>query len=408
MDAPLPLESRTPTFATGTGNFDFHIHNGERQPGPNEQPSNPESEQDLEKSRREFLKAIGSESLRSSTRPRTIARKPKQPRRPQSQALTSTEVYDAANALLQGKRVDVTDPVSVSAIVKELDQRRVKYLQGSEYLKSKHVGDVIEAFKKQFYLSDQEAMFKENRRQLEERLRESRHALDDTTSQWKRKRSEFVESCQKTLDNVQDRHQQQHAQLESKWTAPSTQRRYTKRSAQLLQQKAREKYMALSGKLEEAEELKKRNQMAEKMESEIKFQEMSQSFEGARARLLTNQNEEIDNVRDVQEMRLLGFMREEKKALDVCQKRVAAIQKDLDDVSDVDKFVAKKFKRAAGCPLPISFMDGGEDLPPLSRGKGLSRSENNPTVMPTEATPLQLPPLKVKPVKQKKVSLSFK
>ena len=400
---PTPLEAPTPTFATGAGEFDFHLHNGNRQPEPEPEPEH----EDIDKSRQEFLKAIGTQPTRAMSRPRTITRK-RTLYRPQSQALTDAEVYDAASALLSGKKVNVTDPVSVAAIMKELDQRRVKLLQESEYLKSKKVGDVMAAFKKQFYLNDQELMFKENRRQLEERLKESKSALDDTTTQWKRKRSQFIESCQKTLDDVQDRHQGEHEQLESKWSAPSTQRRFTKRSAHLLQQKAIEKYMVLAGKLEEAEELKKRNQMTEKKESEQKYKEMSQSFEGARARLLSAQNDQIENVRGTQEFKMRDFMREEKKALDVCQKRVAVIQKDLDDVSDVDKFVAKKFKRTAGCPLPMSFVDGGEDLPPLSRGMGMSRSEANPSVLPMESAPLQLPPLKMKPIKQKKVSVSFK
>ena len=36
-----------------------------------------------------------------------------------SQALTDAEVYDAASALLSGKKVNVTDPVSVAAIMKD-------------------------------------------------------------------------------------------------------------------------------------------------------------------------------------------------------------------------------------------------------------------------------------------------
>lgn len=403
----LPVISpvtQEPTFPTAVSDkMDLHIHDGDLEL----KPLHKRAESGL--TRNDFLKFLASPNSSSQkNRPKTISRKSTAVRRTEGERMTSNQVIETANTLLKGKKVKVSDPVTVANIVKELDNRRLEALNENEYLKSKKIGDVIDEFKKQFYILDREAMFKDSKEQLEERHRESVEALESTIKQWKEKKQEFVEQCQQEIADIQNRHQDEHIDLESKWTDPSTQRKFTKRSAYLLQQKAVEKYMVLAGKLEEAEKIKKINQVNERQEAQVKYQEMADSFEGARAKLIADQEEEIEKLKSDQEFRYRNLLTNEKEAIELCQRRITMTQQNLDEMSDMDRYIAKKFRKNADTVLPVSVLDAADDLPPLSRGKGVVRNEaGQPTILSNNPAPLQLPPLKMRPVKQKKVTVSF-
>jgi hypothetical protein len=395
---PPPLDRDSggePTFATVTEDLDVRVHTD----------VDPRDRQ-LEDERREFLRLIaGPQALC----PKCGTRKSDSSvRRCEQPPLTSTQIIDIADDLMKGKKVKLTDPQSVSAVVKELDSRRLAALEGSLYLKSARIGSLIDWLKTKLYESDREALFNENIQQLKARHGESIDAYDAAVRQWKERRAAFFESCQAECAMLQDRQASEHAELEARWTDPSTQRRFTKRSSQLLQQQAVEQYMVLSGELWAAFEVRRLNQWDEKRETGAKYHDMMESFENARAKLIADQEEEVAKLRTDQEFRYRSLLKDEKIALEVCRKRVAATKRNLEEESDIDRFVARKFKRPVECVLPLSVYDVGEELPPLGRGKGVGgRPDAQATLADgnaKEPAPLQLPPLKVRRFTPQKVT----
>jgi hypothetical protein len=266
--------------------------------------------------------------------------------------------------------------------------------------------------KKISYESDREALFRENIQQLEERHRESVAAYEMAVRQWKERRAVFVESCRAEWAVLQERQAGEHAELEARWTDPATQRRFAKRSPQLLQQRAVEQYMVLSGQLEAAEQVKRLNQRSEKMETVAKYQDMVESFENARAQLVADHEEEFTKLQTDQDFRSRNMLKDEKIALEVCLKRVAATKRNLEEESDIDKFVARKFKKPVECVLPLSVYDVGDELPPLGRGRGVGgRPDAQATLADENArepTPLHLPPLKVRKIAPQKITPAHK
>lgn len=391
-DPPPPQPVRT--FETTSENIDVRLHNGQ---------SKPESE--TEKSRREFMRLLRDDTVRNASRQKTVRRR--EPQQPPPR-LSHADVMAAADQLLRGKKVDVSDVYAVSDILLELDERRLSWLQKDEYVKSKRIADVMDDFKRQFYTAGQEHMYSENRKHLEQKLKDGKEALESTTKEWKQKKKEFVRDCQKTLDHVHEEQDEEHVQLEAKWTAPSTKRRFSKRSPELLQQQAIERYLVFAGRLDEAEKLKARNQQTERREAQVKFKEMSTSFEGARSRLLTNQGERLDNVRTDQDFKMRDLTRIEQSELGVRHKRVSAVEHDINEVNTVDKYMLKKFRRQVGSSLPVACFTSGENIAPFTRGRGFNRSETHPNVLPVKSGPLQLPEFTVKPMKTKPLSVSFK
>lgn len=395
LDVPPPRLVQT--FETTSENIDVHLHTGKTAPAQDDAA-------ERSRSRREFMRLLNEDTMRNARRPKTVSRKSHNPPAPR---LSTAEVFTAADQVLKGKKVDVSNPRAVSDILTELDHRRVQFIERDEYLKSKQVADAMDNFKRQFYAADQEHMYNENRKRLEEKLKEGKDALESTTKDWKRKKSEFVKTCQKEIDQIQDRHDDEHAKLEAKWSSQSTKRRYSKRSPELLQQQAIERYMVLTGRLEEAEKLKARNRTTEKREAQERFKDMTKSFDGARAHLVSVQGDKIENVQDEQDFKNRHLLLIEQGELGVCRRRVSAVEYDIGEVNTVNKFVMKKFRRSYGSSIPVAFFSSGEDVDPFTRGK-LNRSETHPNAFPVKAVPLDMPELQVKPMKTKRVSVSFK
>jgi hypothetical protein len=207
---------------------------------------------------------------------------------------------------------------------------------------------------------------------------------------------------------LEDKHEAQHAYLEQLWTDPSTQRKFTKRSAQLLQQKAVEKYMVLTGQLEAAEEVKRANRQSGRQETQLQYQNMMDSFENARAKLAADQALEMDNLRMEQELKLKNMLKDEEVAMEVCHKRIAATHRKWEEESDFENFTAKKFKKRADCVLPMTVFNPADDLPRLSRARGLGRSDAQSSICDgaTGGTPgLVLPPLQVRRAKNRRTGL---
>lgn len=409
------VENEQPTFATTSEDIDVHIHNSNLlilnpELIKKENNTNEKEESNEEKERREFYRMLlGSNSTPTSRLSNNnCTKKSASIPRPPSENLSENEINAIVENLLKGKKYpNLNNPGTVAKVVKELDSRRIDALNKNEYLKSKKIGDIIEAVKNQMYQADRDLMFKENIETLKQRHQEALDAYEGAKAEWKKRHVDFVEKCKKEASDLQAKHDNDMADLGAKWTDPSMLRKFTKRSPYLLQQKAVEKYMVLAGNLEGAEETKKINQQNERAEAQRKFLNMQESYESSRKQLIESQNEEINQMKIQQEVRYRQMLVNEQDALELCRKRIVTAQRNLDEQSDVDKYLAKKFKKAPGTVLPLSAINTFEDLPALSRGKGYAKGDVGRHVTP-KPEPLQLPPLKVRQSKQTKIVINFK
>ncbi|OHT04407.1 hypothetical protein TRFO_06284 [Tritrichomonas foetus] len=411
------VDDGQPTFATATEDIDVHIHDNAsnlkipEDSSPNDS-SRPKPIKELllkkeltqeEKDRKEFYRMMTSSA--PSSRATNITRKVQTINRPPSLNLSEEEIVSIADSLIKGKKVVLKDPIAVAGVIKELDSRRLLALSQSEYLKSKKIGDIIESLKVTLYQSDCDILFKENLDNLTAKHKEAVDALEEAKAEWKKRHADFIDECKNEAADLQTKFENEQADLDAKWMDPATQRKFTKRSPFLLQQKAVEKYMVLAGELEAAEQTKKINQQNEKLEVQQKYQNMQGSYEFSRKQLMENQNAELEQMKNEQENKYKQMLAKEQMEIEIAKKRVAFAQKNLDDQNNLEKFIAKKFRKTNGL-LPLSVLNISDDLPPLSRGKGLNRAEaNKQTAKPT---PLQLPPLKMKPTKTQKIVISLK
>ena len=359
-----------------------------------------------ERERRRFLRMMNGSDLSSSRSSRSPIR-PKTINRPPAQRLSPEELDDVINTLLKGGKVNITDPVVAADVINRLDVLRMEALTSREYLKSKKIGDIIDDIKKQVYQADREIIFKENLDILKEKHGKALDAYEDTKQTWKRKHQDFVDGCKTEAADKQYKFENAQADLDAKWLDPSMQRKFTKRSPLLLNKKAVEKYKAITGDLEGAEEEKKINNQLEKAEAQKKYQNMQERYEYSKQQLLNNQNNELIQMKIDQERKYNQMLSNEQRALGIAQKRIDMAKRNLDEQSDVDKFVLKKFKKPSNQVLPISVLNISDNAPLLSRGKGITRSgERKQTEL--EPEPLQLPPLKIKPAKPQKIVINLK
>jgi hypothetical protein len=235
-------------------------------------------------------------------------------------SLSGPDLATIIDRLLNGKKVTLTDPQSVAAVIKELDVRRVDALSNSRYLESKKIGDIIDELKLQLYESDREMLFRENAKRLEELHREAIDAHEAAQRFWKERRHTMLDDHKREMVLMQERHQAEHTELEGRWSDPAAQRRFSKRSSQLLHQRAVEKYMVLAGQLEDAEHVKRINQRNEHKEVQAKYQDMLESFESARAKLIADQVGEADRIRREHDFRWRNLLKDEGIAMEVCRK----------------------------------------------------------------------------------------
>ena len=332
--------------------------------------------------------------------------------KPESANLSREQVEELANRAIKGQSLHIDDLATYSAVIEVLNDWRLEALENSEYLKSKQIRDVINELKKKVRQKDRESLHQEAVHQNEERYRKAIENLDQVKNEWKEKHKKFSQDAEKEASELLDRQTSEVSELEAKWQDPSTQRRFTKRSTGLLQQKAVEKYMVLAGDLENAEAQKKRNLQIEKAEASVQYASLQESFEAAQTKLLEEQEIERQKLKEDQDIRYKLLLKDEATAIEVATKKIQTAKQILDDEADLDRFIAKKFKRAPNQVLPMSYLKpGADELPPLAISSKRSQSqmeESRLTANNNSIAPLQLPPLKVKPINTAKLQTNSK
>ena len=315
--------------------------------------------------------------------PKSTVKKYKPMRYSSAAPLALSEVRAICDKLLAGKKVNVDDPSHLQDVLTEFSQRRLAALEQSEYLKIKKIDDITTQLKKQFASKDMEDLFLENLNQAKERTRQATEALEQVKQVWKQKEAEFKDKTKQEVLDLQKRQEYAQQDLEMKWTDPSIQRRFNKQSKVLLQQKAIEKYMALTGELEAAEELKKRNREAEKKEAQQKFSVMQSAYEADVDKLTADQEVERAQLVKEHEFQYQSLLKNRNEALEIAEKRLRFAQIQEQEAANNNNFASKKKVIAEGQPIPMA--------PIITKTVKLT---------PTPA-PLPLPPLQVKHVKKR-------
>lgn len=320
-----------------------------------------------------FLKALNPS-------PRTISRTNKKPLKRISSPqyhLNPNEVTAICDKLLAGKKVDVDITKYLQDLLLEFATRRKIAMQNNQYLQSKKIDDITANLKKQFASKDLEDLYLENLQQAKERTKQAQEALESTKQMCKSKEQEYHEKFKRESEELQQKQQDEMDEIDSKWLDPSLQRKFTKQSKVLLQQRAIEKYMVLAGELEAAEEIKRMNRETEKKESQQKFSELQSSYESDLQRVQEEHARQRLELQTQQAFQLEALRKENYIAIEVAEKRLKLAQIQEQEASNQDAFAVKKSIFADSKPIPI-----------------VTNNHKAPS-LPASA-PLPLPPLQVK------------
>ncbi|EAY20693.1 hypothetical protein TVAG_163890 [Trichomonas vaginalis G3] len=321
----------------------------------------------------QFLKALNPS-------PRTISRTNKKPLKRISSPqyhMSPNEVTAICDKLLAGKKVDVDITKYLQDLLLEFSTRRKIAMQNNQYLQSKKIDDITAHLKKQFASKDLEDLYLENLQQAKDRTKQAQEALDYTKQQCKIKEQEYHERFKREAEELQQKQMDEMEEIDSKWLDPSLQRKFTKQSKVLLQQRAIEKYMVLAGELEAAEEIKKMNREAEKKESQQKFSELQSSYESDLQRVQDEHEKQRHELQTLHQFQLEALRKENAIALEVAEKRLKLAQIQEQEASNQEAFAVKKKVLADSKPIPI-----------------VTNNHKAPSI--PASNPLPLPPLQVK------------
>lgn len=324
---------------------------------------------------------------KGQTKPKGIRNSRSQLRqRTMKQPLTPTKVAEICKDLMEGKSVIIDDFGHLQDVLNEFARRRQAFMEKSEYLKSKKIDDICAVLKRQFATKDVEESWKESLNQAQERHQQAKEALERTKAEWKQKEQELKDKQKQEDSDLVTKFVKQDEELEAKWLDPSIQRRYNKQSKLLLQQRAREKYMVLSGQLEDAEELKKLNKETEKKESQEKHSAMQASYDADCDRLADEQDEEKKALDELHQFQLRAFLISKEEAIELAERRVKNAQLMEEEISSFEAFYAKtKSLNATTVPVVATPQSLQQSKSLHAQGEG----------------PLPLPPLQTKNKKRR-------
>lgn len=305
------------------------------------------------------------------------------------------EITQAADNYLKTDKIQMDDPMVVSEIIEELTSRYIDFLSKNEYFQAQNILNKIQFLRDQFRTKDAVLFMEQHLEELKTKKTNLETELKSTRTIWKEKQKEFDESCQKEMDELQEKQQNLWEKMEKDWSDPSRQRKYSKESKALLLGRQAERYMMLVGDLEGAELMKKKNKQLEKTETVEAYNEMSNDFENARTKLtkfFEKQEKELD---EQQRLRKISLKRDELDHVALIRKKIDILDRMINDESN-PTYKEKKI-------LHSRLMNSAE-LPMIQR-TAKNISAKNKLFMKTaqiSSKPLQLPPLKMAPRPTKK------
>lgn len=340
-----------------------------------------------EKAPKEFVELISGRKARPQSSNAYLKKKEIESR------YTYKEIAEMVDKLIAGHKQKLEDPGTIADMINELTNRRITALNKSDYLQSLKLQKLADEIKTQFRLRDREQFHQEYIADLNSRLKDSKLALKKAEQEWAKKEKSLQQAQKEQMEKLEERMDNDMADLEYKWQAPETTRRFSKKSPQLLNQAVMERNMALIGDLEGAAKMQKVVRKNEQIEAEEKYSDMQTSFEKERKNLIEQQDRDLEHLKTAQYLEYTTFIRQKDEVIDAIKKRISTYERIIGEDSDIDRFCARKFKRTSDVVIPIN-----EDIP--TQGKARATPVNLGGIMSFReapvASPLQLPTLKIK------------
>jgi hypothetical protein len=198
---------------------------------------------------------------------------------------TQEAIDRAADLAIDGKNIDTNDPFFISEVIEELTTRRIELISQSEYKKAQVMVNAIAHVKALFRADDFKRFRKNHLANLQQRTKEQLKRVRDLRQEIKINIDAKKESANQELKDLVEKQEKEREKLINDWQGPSMQRKFNKQSPELIRNKALERYMALAGELESAEDLKKQNRKMERKEIGEKFKLMEAQFQKAQRKL---------------------------------------------------------------------------------------------------------------------------
>lgn len=313
--------------------------------------------------------------------------------------LTPEETRSWAEGLIAGKKKMPTDPSVLVEIMEEMQKMRDNAIAQSDYLKAKHIGEVMEDMQTQYRVRDRSEFHKEHLDQIENRLKNAEAALKEVKETNKTQLVELRQLTKEETQALEERQQQEIRELEDEWREPKMLRHFNKRSPALLQNQVIEQQMVRTGSYEAAEKMKRLNRSTEEREAQDKHSEMVASFRLSLDNLVRTQEEERQNLQIYQDNRFNETIRAQDAEVAAKQARVDNLTRVRDEMKEFQNFIHRKYRRPADKVLPMTVITPhSPDLPSRPRTRSTTtRSVGSAQIRnPYRVAPLPLPDLDIK------------
>lgn len=300
---------------------------------------------------------------------------------------TQEQINSAADLAISGKKIDTKDPFFIAEVIEELTSRRIDLISQSEYKKAKVMVDAIEHVKALFRADDYVRFREKYLENLQERAKEQLDRVKDLQQNFRTKIDEKKAAANNELKDLHEKQEKEREKLINDWQDPAKQRRFNKQSPELIRNKALERYLALVGELEDAENLKKQNKRMEKKEISEKYKLMEEQFVKAQNKLDEDLQSQYDEAKKNLEFEITALA--ENNRIELERARIKS--------NFLQKMVKDEMKHQSKTPR-INVMHSTA-IPMLQKTVANVAMKNKfkyNTSIKTHANPLPLPPLVVK------------
>lgn len=318
---------------------------------------------------------------------------------------TKEESEHMATDLLRGKQVHIINAAGIADVIDELTNIQLQAMQEGDYIQTEKIRVIVETLRYKYRTKDRDEFQKVCIAAKQERVDDIKRKLEEAKEQWRQNEEDFERNWDDRAKEMDARHDKELEDCEEKWRRdPHIASRFNKRSPQLLSRMRAEKCFLLVGNYSEADRLRRVNTRVEKAELEQRSFEYQSSFDTAVQRMLQTHADRVQNFQEQRTMQRKLFEKERNDALGVIQKALAQAERDLEDVKDRNKFVARNFKKGTDVVLPMTVtLNGGDDIPPAGKTRIVCGNNGNKDRFRqmNHYPPHQLPNLSAKNLKKR-------
>jgi hypothetical protein len=408
VTATLPADSPTPPLCTSPGSNATSVASSPGRPQlsrsippPSRAPGVP-SLADFARRAAIPRQCVAPESFRRmllNEEPAPPRRPPQTPRH-ERVPFTLEEARAAAEGLMRGRHPIIPDAKGVADVIDELTRIQLQAMKDGAHRQVDEIQKIITDLRRSFRLKDREELRQTRMAELKARLASTEADLTAEQRHWRTEEEEHRRRAASEASAMDERHSIELADFENESRSERAERQYNRRSSGLLQLQTVEKKMLLMGDFRAADTLRRSNRRLEATEIAAKAERREAKFLAAREALLATHAKEIEELRAAQDFALKILHSKKAEAIEILQKRVAALRRIIEEDLEPENFVSRKFKKGPDFVLPLTVtVSGGEDIPPTGQSRFLLGDSISRFRESNAFGPLPLPALKVKKVK---------